>query len=111
MATGNITISDIIFLFLYTLSLILKITITIICFASRLISVLFHPSPQFLPFSFTTQAEHALITVTWYYQTQKPGCRVIPRDYLLLVFLPTNSRIERKEQHFLSEGMKIKNSV
>lgn len=31
--------------------------------------------------------------------------------YLLSVFLPTDSRIERKEQHFVSEGMKIKNSV
>lgn len=49
----------------------LNIYIYNICLAFRLISVLFFPSPQFLPFSFTAQAKHAVAS---YLLLPEPRC-------------------------------------
>lgn len=74
-----------------------------ICLAFRITSILFFPSPQFLPFPFTPQAELDVTTVTWY--SQKPDCRAAPR---IICFQFSGPRTpELREQHFVSEGMKI----
>lgn len=57
------------------------------CLAFRLISVLFFPSPQFLPFSFTAQAERAVTTVTWYYQNPEARLQSSSQGLSALNFL------------------------